>query len=441
MLNLRLALNVPENRLLHISKEGRLEGLTEPSVREAIIYFFTKVNTTWIHPDSDLKTSSQIAIANLKKIAGGEADGAYNILTLNNGLSENVTIGKMVYETQCKLASSPMINSVVFQDGPESALKQMNLNFFLLTFTGLAIMIYFTQVAQSFGYFLNSVWILYTSLLRRPVQAAISGFYLSVLILSTLLIQTLYNSFLHTDRTSMTDFIHIDSLSDIHRHKMTLFVFDISACQDLAGADDKLQVIPLVKSFAGGQDFSWCIASGKCALVLNDLDQNLLLSFGCSLDHDKVIRNPPYFSSPLKRGLSGYAFNKKFPKKQLDRIDGYIQRSFEMGLVKKNGFFSKDFSAKTARTLTQSNANEECLSKRIQNSISTPAPLSNQFFKNCYLLYCHIALAAITIRLFSLISMGCFQSRDRQHQSSVGQEDKKVDKRAVSLLKCIPFVS
>lgn len=365
MLNFRLALHVPENRLLQISGEGKLEGLTKLSVREACIYFFTKINTTWIHPNKDLRTSSQVAIDNVKKVALDEADGAHYILQLND----------------------------VLQDGPESALKQMSSGFLLIVLIGLTFMIHFTQVAQGWKHFLNSAWVLYTHLLRQPIPAAVY---------------------------------------DIRRQKMTTFVLDISACQSLAGGSNELQVIPVTDFLTGNQDSSWCVASGKCAMVLNDLDRNLLQSFACSLNPEGFVDNPPYLSSSLSSALSGYVFNKRIPKKQLDRINGYIQTSFEMGLVKNKGFFSRDFSVKTARALTQLNADEECLSKKIQNSLSTPVPLSNEFFKNCFLLYLVIILMAMIIHLISLQSMECIQS-----SVIFCLRDREVNKTAVSLEKKI----
>lgn len=193
---------------------------------------------------------------------------------------------------------------------------------------------------------------------------------------------------------------------------MTTFVADVSACQNLAGHDNRFIVLPLGETFVNRRDFSWCHASGKCAILVNDYGYNLLLSLVCTLYPRRLIQSPAYISPTLGRLNSGYIFNKKMPKDQRTRISGYIQRSFEMGLEKKNGPLSKDFGTKTSRSLTQLDANEECMSKKIRNSISTPASLSNEFFRNCYRLYSCIVMIAVAIHLFAQCNVQFIKPRD-----------------------------
>lgn len=153
-------------------------------------------------------------------------------------------------------------------------------------------------------------------------------------------------------------------------------------------------------------------ASGKCAILVNNHEHNLLLSLACTLYPGRLIESPVHMSPTLGRLSSGYIFNRRVPEDQRARISGYIQRSFEMGLEKKKGLLSKDFGTKITRAFTQSNANEECMSKKIRTSISTPASLSNEFFRNCYLLYSYIVVIAVAIHLFVKCKVQFIKPRD-----------------------------
>lgn len=396
------------SRLLRVDGTGKLEGILAPLVYEASPYLFSKLNMTTIPPDEDVLTTVGIFNAGVQKLAQDKADIALNLLQLDYGLPDNVTVGHMIHEAQCKLASSPAINSAVLQDGPEMALKQFSWELLFLILIELLLLVYFDQIVLNCGNIFHSIWTLFAGLLRQFSSSKMKRPSKLVLILSILLIQILYGSFLHTERTSISSFIPIDSFEDIDKHNVTTFVPDISACQKLTGHEDKLIVGSMARAFAkgdvNGQNLRPCYGSGRCAALVNDHQRNIALSLACTLVPKRLIESPVYISPTLGRLYSAYAFNKRIPKDQRERIIGYAQRSFEMGLQEKDPL-SKDFGTKTAKALTQSNANEECMSKTIQKSISASASLSNEFFRNCFSLYFSIVL--ISVVLFLLPTAKC----------------------------------
>lgn len=415
MLVFRFSLPTPTNDLAHINESGYLAGQMKPVIEEAFIYLILKLNLTWIPLNKTLRTSDDITIEGVNLIHQDRADGGFCALTLLNGLPKNVTAGPVVSEAWCKIATSPKIISTMLTGGPESALKQIKPVFLVPTIIGLFIMIQLAEMIVNRNNILVSIWLLFGSLVRQNVpsvlrKSSIVGY--SVLITSAFLIQILFGSSLHTERTSISTFVRINSFEDLRSHNMTKFILDVSPCNKVVTDDPEYQVIPLVESYLTGQDYSWCIGTGKCALLMNIVDFNLLSSLLCSLSPEKAFGDSFYASPQLSQVLGGYFLNGRILKGQQDRINSYIQRSFEMGLEKKKSFTSRSFGMRAAKTVTPLGANQECLSKSIQNSFSLPVPLRIQFLKKSFILLFMVMCLSFII-VISFVSFRAINHRPR----------------------------
>lgn len=374
-------------------------------VREALIHFLVKFNVSWVLPGENPQTADDIVLNGVEMIAADEADGISGALLLLDHLPDNVTMGPIVNNRWCRLASSPMMRSSVLTNGPESALRQIGIELLLISFMILFLMFYLNELMKNRTNFMISAWLVYANSVRQNVRQNISlkeSFIVGymVLILSALLFQILFGCMLHTERTSISSFTRIDSFRDVQAHNLTKFIPDISACSRMVGQDLEYRVVNLAHQFVAGEDLSWCVATGKCVILLNNLDYYAVTSFTCSIYPKIALKNPPYLSPILVESLGGYLINKRILKEQRDQIDGYIQHSYEMGLEKKNGFLSKAYARKAIEAFTQLAVNEECFSKTIQMSLSSPVPLSFQFLKNCFILYSMIVFLSILFHVF-----------------------------------------
>lgn len=244
---------------------------------------------------------------------------------------------------------------------------------------------------------------MYSSLVHQLIPSILkssSAVGYIVLIVSAYLIQILFGSLLHTERTSVTSFIRIDTFDDVNKYNMTKYLLDISTCPKLIKKEENFQMVRIAEqSVVGASNYRWCWASGKCAMLANNLDFSLLISMACTFFPKSMLENPHYLSPPLGRTLNGYFLGRKIPKDERNHIDSLILRSFEMGLEFKKGATSQNLGVKTIKTMTRMNKNEECYSKKIQTSISSPVPLNIRFFRNCYILHSVIIFFALNIHL------------------------------------------
>lgn len=78
-----------------------------------------------------------------------------------------------------------------------------------------------------------------------------------------------------------------------------------------------------------------------------------------------VLEKPICLSPVTTKILGGHVLSSKIPKKERDQINGYIQRSFEMGMDLKNGYGSQDAVKKAYKRAIRLNPGEECLSNAI----------------------------------------------------------------------------
>lgn len=399
MFPFRLCLPSPPNDLTHINKEGQLVGPMKSAIEEVFIYFVRKFNLTWVPMDGNLRTNDEIQVEGVNLIAMDQADGALTALMFLSGLPKNATAASIVDDAWCKIASSPVVKSSLLINGLISALRQIRIELLVLILIDLSIMVHLAHMILRCDNLMMSIWVVFTSLVKQNTSSMLKKSFslvYIVLVLSVLLIQILFGTFLHTERTSISSFTRIDTFNDIRRYNLTKFVLDISHCTRFVKDDPDYKAIPLVEQYLAGEDYSWCVASGKCSLLMNTLDFNILLSLSCSLYPEKAIRNPLYLSPDVCRVLGGFLLNKRMPKRQQEKINGYIQRSFEMGMEEEKDFTSKRFAIRAVKTMTQMNVDERCLSETIGAKFSSPISLSMNFFRDCFLLY----LSAI---IFSLI--------------------------------------
>lgn len=194
------------------------------------------------------------------------------------------------------------------------------------------------QLAHSIakrGNIFLSIWIIYAYMLRQSVPTLLQKSFLLeyfVLILSMMLIQILYGSFLHTDRTSITSFIHIDTIEDTYKYDAERLALDISDCPSIFKDFKDYTVIEVAKNFNGLQNHSRYFNSGKCALFVSTFEFSVLMTGSCSVWKKFHYRHKPYLGPALGYTPIGFFINKKFGKDIRDHIDSWTYQSFEMGL-------------------------------------------------------------------------------------------------------------
>ena len=96
-----------------------------PIVQEIFIQLVRKFNLTWILPDGNLKRADECYATGVDMISQDKVDGAFSLLSILNGLPENVTSGPIICDTWCKLGNLPAISSsvisvVVYHTRPDS---------------------------------------------------------------------------------------------------------------------------------------------------------------------------------------------------------------------------------------------------------------------------------------------------------------------------------
>lgn len=407
---LRFILPVPENNFLQINEEGQLEGQMKPLVEEALYYLMLKFNMTWIPIRKDAQTSDDVTIEGVKMIGQNEADLARGCANLINGLPENVPIGIVNYNAWCKIASSPAVTSSVLTHGPESALKKMKMEFLIFSLIGLLLMIYLAlRKATDSGRKFSPTWILYATLVRKHVNSILEKGSIqvytvcTVLLLATFLIQILFSSLLHTERTSISSFLRIDSFKDAEFYGMKKFVLDLSSCPKILEEKQNFEVISFASAYLSGENYQWCASSDRCTLLITPTEADFLRSFMCSLDPEITSKSPVHLSSTMAKMVIGHFSNRRMPKKKQNKMNSYIQRAFEMGIEHEKGVASRHFGKKTVKATTQLDVNEECFSDLFRASFSTPVPLNTQFFMHCFILYMGIIIISLLLHLHAIL--------------------------------------
>lgn len=405
MIPFRFALPLPPTQVHQVNDKGQLEGPVTAIIQEIFIYFVTKYNLTWVTPETDVKRTDEYQIAGVDLITQDKVDGSLCTTSILDGLPRNVTTGPIVCDAWCKIATSPTVSSTVISGGPEIALKQLNPNFLVLIFLSLFFMLHMGRVVMKHNKVSFAVWMIYVCLVRQNMSSIFRKSFVTgylVLVLSLLFIQILFGSLLHTERTTIDSFERIDSFEEVEKHNLTTLVLDVSSCPKLVGEDREYEIIPVVEQYLSDNDLSRCLGSG-CPILINTLDHNILTTALCSVYPDRTLKHFFYLSPPLGTTLGGFFLSDRIPKPEQDRINSYIQRSFEMGLEIKKGPTSKGLAMKSVKTVTQLTLNEECFSKEFQTRFSNPVPLSYEFYRYCFMLYLLTIFVALAIHFSSLI--------------------------------------
>lgn len=408
MFPLKCVIPFPPNRLLQITQKGELAGQVKPLVEEAFGYLILKFNVTWTAPSKKFKTTDDVQIEGINLVSQGKADGVGCSLPLLNGLPENVTTTPSIYRSWCRIATSPIVESSIMTNGPELALKHLRTELLILAIVALFLMFYLGQMISNRTNILITTWLVYSSLVRQNILSMLREspiWSYVVLILSTLLIQILFTSLLHTERNSIRSFLEINSLEDVQKFDLIPLILSISPCSKLAGESRKYILIRPTEHIYSGRDLSWCAGTGKCALLMGNSDFNLLMSFTCTLHPEIILRNPPYLSPILMTSLGGFFLNNNLPKNQRNRMINYVYRSFETGFDQKKNLLSKRFGMRVSEVITQMDTKDRCSSNLIQTKFSIPAQLSLQFYRNCFILYFSIIFCSFILLLISSLKL------------------------------------
>lgn len=401
----RYVFPAPQSQLLHVNSEGQIKGDLKQTFQETFIYLIAKLNLTWISTRTDSQIAGDIQIEGTKMVGQGEADATFCALDLIGSLPINVSFGSMSHEGWCKIATFPEMRSSVVTEGPELAVKRMRIDLLALVLFQLLMMIHLGRATRSHHNILVSCWTVYAKIFRQNIpspglrQSFLIGFI--VLLVSSLLIQTLFGSSLHTERSSITSFVRIDTLKDVEKDRFRKFWFDSSPCQGVI--DDKQEF----QALSATQYPHWGNPDAvKRAILLSDLEINLLVTAACAFEPENVREKPIYLSPVTTKILGGHVLSSKIPKKGRDRINGYIERSYEMGMDLKSGFGSQDFVKKAYKRAFRLDPAEECMSNTIRDKyhseFSIPGPLDTQFFEYCSILYFVVVIFAFILHFRSL---------------------------------------
>lgn len=400
---LRFAYPFPPNEFIQVDGHGQLKGEAKPLFEEALIYFRLKYNLSWVIPKKDLIEGGDTLTDGLNLIEQDRVDGTFSVLHLFKELPQNCTVGPTMFDGWCRIVTFPGLASVELTDGPEVAFKQLRIEYVILMLIGLFMMIYSARMSIGTSNVLTSTWCVYVSLVRQSVPPILRKSFFAgyiVLILATFFLTTLFGCFLHTERTSITSFVRIDSFEDIHEHNMTTLVLDISPCSLLMRKQYNYRVVQILDRTNVANTFKVCMARNNCATLLSSIDFSIMLSMRCTLFPKRAIEHPPYLSPIMIKTMGGVFLNKRMAKKERNRVGGYVQRSFEMGLEKKKGPTSDDLGKKFVKLAIQLDMSEECLSTTIGSSFSTPVPLGIEFFKDFFALYFVILLFGVAIQTY-----------------------------------------
>lgn len=317
-----------ENDFVRINQRGGLEGQLKPIINEAFIFLISKLNLTWISAIAESQETDDIEIEGVKMIGQDRADGAYCVLELLNGLPVNVSSGPIVDDGWCKILTFPKLESSVLTDGPESALMQIRPEFLILSLLALLLMMHLANVLRDRSRMMISFWVLYANLFRQNIPSALKKTFsvgYIVLLLSSFLIQVLFGTFLHTERTSISSFVRTDKLDDIRKHDLKTSILDISSCSKLMENQEYQKISVSANYLYGGENgLHMGIGEGKLAMLVCRSDLYLILSALCTLESNRALENPMYLSPMLTGLLGGYFLNNRKSKKQKDRINGYI---------------------------------------------------------------------------------------------------------------------
>lgn len=140
--------------------------------------------------------------------------------------------------------------------------------------------------------------------------------------------------------------------------------------------------------------FRQCMISGRCALFIYTFELNAYIPLSCSLFPKSILEHPLYISKPIQSIKIGTFMNKNIPKRKLDRLNHYLYRYYEMGVIKARGPYSMDNTIRT----TPNPPDRYCMEKKIEPRISSPGPLGIEFYGQILILYLLIAMIAIAFR-------------------------------------------
>lgn len=309
MSNIRVAFPLPSLDVLEVDSSGTVTGEMAEGLRTIMLYFY-KFNITNLPSSKKLATSDETILESRNMLYRGEVDVSFSLILGMEYLAKNITHGPVFFEGWCQLVTSPALKSSILTDGPESALIRMRIDLLLLMTIFLSFMLYLAKSVYEFKNEANPVWFLYVNLIKQSIssvnyeQLPLTWIVFSV---SIFLIQLLFGSFLNTERTSISSFIRIHSFEDALKHNMTILVPNFSVCPWMSRGQD-LKIVNVYRARLTGEDFSWCAGTDKCAMLVSNLDINIILPSLCAIDETVswVINNPPYYSPKLIKSLGGW---------------------------------------------------------------------------------------------------------------------------------------
>ncbi|XP_074598216.1 uncharacterized protein LOC141852944 [Brevipalpus obovatus] len=393
---------------LQINNQGKLIGFNADIMFQVFSLTTTNiVNTTLVLAREESPADNgqyELFDEGLKMVSRGEAEIALMPYNLFRSLPPNVTILPIVSQGWCRIGSSPLIESAVLSNGPEFALLQMPLILSVGMMLSSLIIVYCPSILKiNLANYRISAWYLFEKLMKqnsgtKQKYQPCSSMSMVILIFA-LTFHILFGCFLNTQRTSITHFDKIDSFEDVKRENVTFITFAFTPCIKILnvaienhhplGAED-LEGI-------GTDDFkyNYCFGTGKCAFLMLHLEYKSLMPVFCTYYSETLLRNPVYNSPYLAYSFASYFFGTRVDRKLILIVTRRTEHLLEMGILQEKGIDSDYYG----RQLAQVQPDEECMTKKIENGISSPVSLSNAYFQITFFIYALIVFLAIAIEL------------------------------------------
>lgn len=418
---LSCAFPFPENNFGRLDERGKFVGEVAKTLEEALDLGITSsldFDLRFKRPKKDNLSEHEFIIEGLNMLSRGEVDTAFGSFGMLEGLPPNITCLPLLFNSWCKLGSSPSLKSQTLDNGPENAVLQMNLAIVIAMIISLLLVIYLPSLflksnVKGFLWHFYQIFVKQKSLPDYPYKPfAVDTI---SIIMCVFIIQVLFASYMNTERTSMNSFIKIDTIDDVEKYNVTFISASFSACPKLV--NPRIPLLSLNPDFERlhEHNLEQYLRHGKSAILASQLEFNLLRVLMCFDAPEEGSDSPLYWSPVLKQFGVTYFYNKNIYPEVMGKFNLRAHYLLNMGLAKQRGPFSEYF----ARKLAIRQPDIKCMATNIitSTSFASAAAVSNRYFRRVYGLFIIIAIIAIFLFVNSIFSL-----RRKLKSSSKNQE-------------------
>lgn len=329
-------------------------------------------------------------------------------------INSNITHGAILSQRSCLILTQPLMKFSSDSSGPETAIVSTKLYLGIIMLFLLSLLLTIIHYHHHECGRLSMIWIYIRTLLRQPDDQPFHGSLktlFSILLCSCTLLQIIYGSFLNTERAMMISYDKIETIDALVEKGIIPLRTTLTECPQFVGRklvtkkfrkvtpDDIINRSPSSTPHSTQHDndnIHLCMVSERCAIFFSSYEFNLGLPIVCSIHPELVLDHPYHVSGPIESVLLGLLINKNLSRRKLERLNHYVYRTYEMGLLQVRTIFSTDTGVK----LAPNPPNRECMEKKIESHVSAPEPLGTEFYGRVLIVYLVLTMIAIIIRIF-----------------------------------------